>query len=122
MKLLFYIQYATLFQMITSEEYRFICNVFALHGVGFKSPLVKYLMQNVEATISDEHKFWWEKSRCTNKKRMAILKFLINSPKEIVFLDVYGICKIANKIFNIMEKVVGKAEEERVGQNISRQF
>jgi len=108
----------------------------AKHGPRFKPPSyheirVKYLKQQVEKTSSvlQEHKLYWKKNGCTimiykwtNRRRRTILNFLVNSPKETVFLksiDASNICKTIEKFFKMMDDVVEEVREENVIQVVT---
>jgi hypothetical protein len=89
------------------------------------------LNKQVEATklIVEEHKAVWKKTGCTimtdgwtDRRRITILNFLVNSPKGIVFLksiDASYITKTAVKIFKMMDEVVDEIGEENMAQVVT---
>lgn len=55
----------------------------------------------------------------TDRKKRSICNFLVNSPKETVFLyfiDTFKNFKTANKVFEMLDDVVEKVGEENVVQ------
>jgi len=103
----------------------------AKHGLGFKSPShheirVKYLKQQAEKTslVLEEHKLYWKKNGCTimtngwtERRRMIMLNFLVNSSKGSVFwksIDASDTCKTTEKSFKMMDDVVEEVREEDV--------
>jgi hypothetical protein len=77
----------------------------------------------------EEHKAVWKKTGCTimtdgwtDRRRITILIFLVNSPKGIVFLksiDASYITKTAVKIFKMMDEVVDEIGEENMVQVVT---
>ena len=58
----------------------------------------------------------------TDKKRRSICNVLVNSPKETIFLssvDTSNISKTADKVFEMLDAIVERIEEENVVQAVT---
>ena len=77
----------------------------------------------------EEFKEEWKRTRCsivsdgwTDKKRRSICNFLMNSPKGtifIYFIDTSSISKTAEKVFEILDCIMGKVGEDNIVQVIT---
>ena len=77
----------------------------------------------------EEFKEEWKRTRCsivsdgwTDKKRRSICNFLMNSPKGtifIYFIDTSSISKTAEKVFEILDSIMGKVGEDNIVQVIT---
>jgi len=101
------------------------------YGLGFKPSSyheirVKYLKEEVTNTslALQSHRDEWKKmgytimnDGWTDKKRRAIINFLVNNPKETVFLksiDASVISKTAKKVFEMMDNIVEEEGKDNV--------
>ncbi|XLT90471.1 hypothetical protein HN873_012146, partial [Arachis hypogaea] len=124
------------FNVARSEEYHSMFEKVACHELGFKPPSYdelsgKLLKKKVESTklTLEEHKVEWKKSGrtimtdgWTDKRRITILNFVVNSPKGTVFLksiNASDICKTTEKIFKIIDEIVEEVGEENVVQVVT---
>ncbi|XLT56257.1 hypothetical protein HN873_048861, partial [Arachis hypogaea] len=123
------------FNVTRSEEYHSMFEKVVCHGLGFKPPsydeLREKLLKKVESTklTLEEHKTEWKKTGCTimtdgwtDKRKRTILNFLVNSPRGTVFLkfiNASDICKIAEKIFKMIDEVIEEVGEENAVQVVT---
>ena len=112
-----------------NPEFVKMCELIANHGRGFQPPSYheireKYLKLEVHRTTEyvETHKANWKDTRCTimsdgwtDKKKRSICNFLANSPMGTFFLkstDTYNISETADKVCEMLEKIVEEVGEE----------
>ncbi|XLS45017.1 hypothetical protein HN51_001882 [Arachis hypogaea] len=115
------------FNVARSEEYHSMLEKPPSYDE-LRGKLLKKKVESTKLTV-EEHKAEWKKSGCTimtdgwtDKRRRTILNFLVNSPKETVFLksiNASDICKTAEKIFKMIDEVVEEVGEENVVQVVT---
>ncbi|CAN1752463.1 hypothetical protein LINPERHAP1_LOCUS4748 [Linum perenne] len=127
---------ATAFNGTRCEEYYHMFDLVARHGPGFKPPsyhevretFLQEEKKEVDAKLGhfrDE----WKSVGCTimsygwtDTRRRSICNFLVNSPKGTVFvesIDTSSFSKNAEKVFEMLDNVVEKVEEESVIQIVT---
>ncbi|KAH1198308.1 hypothetical protein GmHk_18G051916 [Glycine max] len=119
------------FNVIKNPAFAKFCDMVGRYGIGYKPSSYhdikeKLLKRAVEKTdvMLQEFRDEWKKTGCsimsdgwTDKKRRSICNFLVNSPKETIFLyslDTSDISKIANKVLKMLDDVVDFVGEENV--------
>lgn len=124
------------FNVVNNPEFPLMCEKIAKFGIGFKPPSyhevrVKLLKKEVTSVVKllEEHKDEWRRTGCTimsdgwtDKQRRTICNFLVNSPKGSVFLtslDTSDISKTADKVFEMLDRVVEEVGEENVVQVVT---
>ncbi|XP_012855827.1 PREDICTED: uncharacterized protein LOC105975200 [Erythranthe guttata] len=124
------------FNTVRNPEFERACEEIARHGPGFKGPSYHeiretFLTEEVKEidNFLDVNKEEWSKIGCTimsdgwtDRKRRSICNFLVNSPKGTVFLesiDTSSFAKTAEKVFEMLDKIVDKVGEENVVQVIT---
>lgn len=133
---IFFYNNAIPFNVARNEESTIMCDMISRHGNGFKPPsdhdlIIKLLNQEVKLTNEalEEHRKEWRNIGCTivtggwtDRKWRTILNFLVNSPKGTIFLkfvDASSICKIAGKIFEMIDTFVEEVGEDNVVQVVT---
>ncbi|XP_052726181.1 uncharacterized protein LOC108332656 [Vigna angularis] len=124
------------FNVIRNSAFAKLCEMIGKYGVGYKPPSYhdireKLLKQAVNKTdaILEDYKEEWKTTGCTimsdgwtDKKGRSICNFLVNSPKEMVFLyslDTSNISKTTDKVFKMLDNVVEFVGEENVVQVVT---
>ncbi|XP_058766470.1 uncharacterized protein LOC131640081 [Vicia villosa] len=125
------------FDVVLSDEFKTMCDLFSVDGGGFKPPSYdeirgKYLTEEVKLTNEalEEHRATWKITGCSImidawcKGNEDMLKVLVNSPKGTFFLksiDASDKLESVEELFEMMDDIVEEVGEENVVQIVTDQ-